>query len=155
MSKYKSYDKIFKYKNIQNKKINDSGYDKLIKEKKNGLICKTLNLSNIKKPRNIFRKIKNNNFNYNKTIKNIFVNTEKIKLKKKGRNTVTIGNNNKSINLKVNNFFNDFKINNKNKRKEYKKKWIWITWWILLIIIIILIYFNILILDYKNLFIDN
>jgi len=121
MSKYKSYDKIFKYKNIQNKKINDSGYDKLIKEKKNGLICKTLNLSNIKKPRNIFRKIKNNNFNYNKTIKNIFVNTEKIKLKKKGRNTVTIGNNNKSINLKVNNFFNDFKINNKNKRKEYKK----------------------------------
>ena len=122
MSKYKSYDKIFKYKNIQNKKINDSGYDKLIKEKKNGLICKTLNLSNIKKPRNIFRKIKNNNFNYNKTIKNIFVNTEKIKLKKKGRNTVTIGNNNKSINLKVNNFFNDFKINNKNKRKEYKKK---------------------------------
>ena len=122
MSKYKSYDKIFKYKNIQNKKINDSGYDKLIKEKKNGLICKTLNLSNIKKPRNIFRKIKNNNFNYNKTIKNIFVNTEKIKLKKKGRNTVTIGNNNKSINLNVNNFFNDFKINNKNKRKEYKKK---------------------------------
>ena len=121
MSKYKSYDKIFKYKNIQNKKINDSGYDKLIKEKKNGLICKTLNLSNIKKPRNIFRKIKNNNFNYNKTIKNIFVNTEKIKLKKKGRNTVTIGNNNKSINLNVNNFFNDFKINNKNKRKEYKK----------------------------------
>ena len=122
MSKYKSYDKIFKYKNIQNKKINDSGYDKLIKEKKNGLICKTLNLSNIKKPRNIFRKIKNNNFNYNKTIKNIFVNTEKIKLKKKGRNTVTVGNNNKSINLNVNNFFNDFKINNKNKRKEYKKK---------------------------------
>ena len=65
------------------------------------LICKTLNLSNIKKPRNIFRKIKNNNFNYNKTIKNIFGNTEKIKLKKKGRNTVTVGNNNKSINLKI------------------------------------------------------
>ena len=85
------------------------------------LICKTLNLSNIKKQRNIFRKIKNNNFNYSKTIKNIFGNTEKIKLKKKGRNTVNVGNNNKSINLNVNNFFNDFKINNKNKRKEYKK----------------------------------
>ena len=85
------------------------------------LICKTLNLSNIKKPRNIFRKIKDNNFNYNKTIKNIFGNAEKIKLKKKGRNTVTVGNNNKSINLNVNNFFNDFKINNKNKRKDYKK----------------------------------
>ena len=121
ISKYKPYDKIFKYKNIQNKKINNNSYNKLIKEKKSVLICKTLNLSNIKKPRNIFRKIKNNNFNYNKTIKNIFVNTEKIKLKKKGRNTVTVGNNNKSINLNVNNFFNDFKINNKNKRKDYKK----------------------------------
>ena len=121
LSKYKSYDKIFKYKNIQNKKINNNSYNKLIKEKKSVLICKTLNLSNIKKPRNIFRKIKNNNFNYNKTIKNIFGNTEKIKLKKKGRNTVTVGNNNKSINLNVNNFFNDFKINNKNKRKKYKK----------------------------------
>ena len=58
ISKYKSYDKIFKYKNIQNKKINNNSYNTLIKEMKNVLICKTLNLSNIKKPRNILEKLK-------------------------------------------------------------------------------------------------
>jgi len=98
-NKYKSYDKILKYKSLKNKKINNNSYNKLIKEKKNVLICKTLNLSSIKKPKTVFGKIKKNNFNYNKTIKNIFGNTEKIKLKNKERNTT----NNKSINLNVNN----------------------------------------------------
>ena len=77
------------------------------------LICKTLNLSSINKPKTVFGKIKKNNFNYNKTIKNIFGNTEKIKLKNKERNTT----NNKSINLNVNNYFTDFKFYNKNKNK--------------------------------------
>ena len=113
LSKYKSYDKILKYKSLKNKKINNNSYNKLIKEKKNVLICKTLNLSSIKKPKTVFGKIKKNNFNYNKTIKNIFGNTEKIKLKNKERNTT----NNKSINLNVNNYFTDFKLYNKNKNK--------------------------------------
>ena len=112
-NKYKSYDKILKYKSLKNKKINNNSYNKLIKEKKNVLICKTLNLSSIKKPKTVFGKIKKNNFNYNKTIKNIFGNTEKIKLKNKERNTT----NNKSINLNVNNYFTDFKLYNKNKNK--------------------------------------
>ena len=112
-NKYKSYDKILKYKSLKNKKINNNSYNKLIKEKKNVLICKTLNLSSIKKPKTVFGKIKKNNFNYNKTIKNIFGNTEKIKLKNKERNTT----NNKSLNLNVNNYFTDFKLYNKNKNK--------------------------------------
>ena len=112
-NKYKSYDKILKYKSLKNKKINNNSYNKLKKEKKNVLICKTLNLSSIKKPKTVFGKIKKNNFNYNKTIKNIFGNTEKIKLKNKERNTT----NNKSINLNVNNYFTDFKLYNKNKNK--------------------------------------
>ena len=114
-NKYKSYDKIFKYKSMKNKKINNNSYNKLIKEKKNVLICKTLNLSSIKKPKSIFGKNKKNNFNYNKTIKNIFGNTEKIKLKNKERNTT---NNNKRINLNVNNYLTDFKVYNKNKKKD-------------------------------------
>ena len=80
------------------------------------LICKKLNLSTIKKAKNILKKIKTKVL-IHKTIKNIFGNTEKIKLKKKKRNTFTIGNNNKGINLSANDFFADLKLNNKNKRK--------------------------------------
>jgi len=119
-NKYKSSEKIFKHIKLRNKKISNNSYNKLIKEKKNILICKTLNLSNIKKPRKMFCKINNNSFNYNKTIKNIFSNTEKILLKNKERNTVTIGNNHKNINLNDNNMFTN--LSNKYKRKINKNE---------------------------------
>ena len=121
-NEYKSSQKLFKYIKWKNKKIKNNSYNKLIKEKKNELICKTLNLSNtnIKKPKKVFGNINNNSFNYNKTIKSIFSNTEKIFVKNKERNTVSIGNNknNKNLNsnMNLNNFFTDFKLSNKYKR---------------------------------------
>ena len=121
-NKYKSSEKIFKHIKLRNKKISNNSYNKLIKEKKNILICKTLNLSNIKKPRKVFCKINNNSLNYNKTIKNIFSNTEKMLLKNKERNTVTIGNNHKNINLNDNSYFTEFKLTNKYKRKINKNE---------------------------------
>ena len=121
-NKYKSSEKIFKHIKLRNKKISNNSYNKLIKEKKNILICKTLNLSHIKKPRKMFCKINNNSFNYNKTIKNIFSNTEKILLKNKERNTVTIGNNHKNINLNDNKIFTNFELSNKYKRKINKNE---------------------------------
>ena len=96
--KLKLKDRKFKKIKLNNKKINNNSYNKLIKEKKNGLVSKTLNLSAIKKFPNYVRKNNNNNFNYNKAIKNIFSNTEKILLKKKERNTVTKKNFNLIIN---------------------------------------------------------
>ena len=121
-NKYKSNEKIFKHIKLRNKKIDNNSYNKLIKEKKNILICKTLNLSNIKKPRKVFCKINNNSLNYNKTIKNIFSNTEKMLLKNKERNTVTIGNDHKNINLNNNSYFTEFKLANKYKRKINKNE---------------------------------
>ena len=121
-NKYKSNEKIFKHIKLRNKKIDNNSYNKLIKEKKNILICKTLNLSNIKKPRKVFCKINNNSLNYNKTIKNIFSNTEKMLLKNKERNTVTIGNDHKNINLNNNSYFTEFKLENKYKRKINKNE---------------------------------
>ena len=96
--KLKLKDRKFKKIKLNNKKINNNSYNKLIKEKKNGLVSKTLNLSAIKKFPNYVRKNNNNSFNYNKAIKNIFSNTEKILLKKKERNTVTKKNFNLIIN---------------------------------------------------------
>ena len=96
--KLKLKDRKFKKIKLNNKKINNNSYNKLIKEKKNGLVSKTLNLSAIKKFPNYVGKNNNNNFNYNKAIKNIFSNTEKILLKKKERNTVTKKNFNLIIN---------------------------------------------------------
>ena len=96
--KLKLKDRKFKKIKLNNKKINNNSYNKLIKEKKNGLVSKTLNLSAIKKFPNYVRKNNNDNFNYNKAIKNIFSNTEKILLKKKERNTVTKKNFNLIIN---------------------------------------------------------
>jgi len=116
-NKYKSSEK-----KLRNKKISNNSYNKLIKEKKNILICKTLNLSHIKKPRKMFYKINNNSFNYNKTIKNIFSNTEKILLKNKERNTVTIGNNHKNMTLNDNKIFTNFELSNKYKRKINKNE---------------------------------
>ena len=96
--KLKLKDRKFKKIKLNNKKINNNSYNKLIKEKKNGLVSKTLNLSAIKKFPNYIRKNNNDSFNYNKAIKNIFSNTEKILLKKKERNTVTKKNYNLIIN---------------------------------------------------------
>ena len=96
--KLKLKDRKFKKIKLNNKKINNNSYNKLIKEKKNGLVSKTLNLSAIKKYPNYVRKNNNDSFNYNKAIKNIFSNTEKILLKKKERNTVTKKNFNLIIN---------------------------------------------------------
>lgn len=96
--KLKLKDRKFKKIKLNNKKINNNSYNKLIKEKKNGLVSKTLNLSAIKKFPNYVRKNNNDSFNYNKAIKNIFSNTEKILLKKKERNTVTKKNFNLIIN---------------------------------------------------------
>ena len=99
--KLKLKDRKFKKIKLNNKKINNNSYNKLIKEKKNGLVSKTLNLSAIKKFPNYVRKNNNNSFNYNKAIKNIFSNTEKILLKKKERNTVTKKNFNLIINFLI------------------------------------------------------
>ena len=96
--KLKLKDRKFKKIKLNNKKINNNSYNKLIKEKKNGLVSKTLNLTAIKKFPNYVRKNNNDSFNYNKAIKNIFSNTEKILLKKKERNTVTKKNFNLIIN---------------------------------------------------------
>ena len=106
---YKSNDKLYRHIKLNNKKISNKSYNKIIKGKKHGLICKTLNLSSIKKNQNDLSKINNKNFNYNKTIKNIFSNTEKF-LINKGRNTDT--KKKKNINLIMNSLFTDFKKNN-------------------------------------------
>ena len=106
---YKSNDKLYRHIKLNNKKISNKSYNKIIKGKKHGLVCKTLNLSSIKKNQNDLSKINNKNFNYNKTIKNIFSNTEKF-LINKGRNTDT--KKKKNINLIMNSLFTDFKKNN-------------------------------------------
>ena len=110
------------YKKSKNKKINNNSYNKIIKEKKNELINKTLNLSYIKKSKERFYKNNNKSFNYNKTIKSIFSNTEKILIKNKGRNTVTKNKNKNNINLVMNSFLTDFKLGNKYKNKKYKNE---------------------------------
>ena len=46
---YKSNDKLYRHIKLNNKKISNKSYNKIIKGKKHGLICKTLNLSSIKK----------------------------------------------------------------------------------------------------------
>ena len=117
---YKSNDKLYRHIKLNNKKISNKSYNKIIKGKKHGLICKTLNLSSIKKNQNDLSKINNKNFNYNKTIKNIFSNTEKF-LINKGRNTDT--KKKKNINLIMNSLFTDFKkINNRIKIIETDNK---------------------------------
>ena len=115
--KCKSNNKIYKYIKLRNKKISNNSYNKLIKEKKNVLAFKTLNLTAIKRKKFNNEKFNNNSFNYNKTIKSIFSNTEKILLKNKERNTVMIPNNKNNKILDINNFFTDIKLGNKHKKK--------------------------------------
>ena len=112
----------YKKRNNKNKKINNNSYNKLIKEKKNELINKTLNLSFIKKSKERFYKNNDNSFNYNKTIKSIFSNTEKILIKNKGRNTVEKNKNKNNINLVMNSFLTDFKLGSKYKNKKFKNE---------------------------------
>ena len=116
----KSSNKLYKHIKLNNKKISNKSYNKLIKEKKHGLIFKTLNLSTIKKNKCNLSKINNDNFNYNKTIKSIFSNTEKFLIKNRGRNTDT--KKAKNIKLVMNSIFTDYKINNKIKIFKNKDK---------------------------------
>jgi hypothetical protein len=110
----KSSNKLYKHIKLNNKKISNKSYNKLIKEKKHGLIFKTLNLSTIKKNKCNLSKINNDNFNYNKTIKSIFSNTEKFLIKNRGRNTDT--KKSKNLKLVMNSiFFTDYKMNNRIK----------------------------------------
>ena len=116
----KSSNKLYKHIKLNNKKISNKSYNKLIKEKKHGLIFKTLNLSTIKKNKCNLSKINNDNFNYNKTIKSIFSNTEKFLIKNRGRNTDT--KKAKNIKLVMNSIFTDYKINNRIKIFKNKDK---------------------------------
>ena len=109
----KSSNKLYKHIKLNNKKISNKSYNKLIKEKKHGLIIKTLNLSSIKKNKCDLSKINNDNFNYNKTIKNIFSNTEKFLIKNRGRNTDS--KKKKNIKLVMNSLFTDYKMDNRIK----------------------------------------
>ena len=109
----KSSNKLYKHIKLNNKKISNKSYNKLIKEKKHGLIFKTLNLSTIKKNKCNLSKINNDNFNYNKTIKSIFSNTEKFLIKNRGRNTDT--KKAKNLKLVMNSIFTDYKMNNRIK----------------------------------------
>ena len=109
----KSSNKLYKHIKLNNKKISNKSYNKLIKEKKHGLIFKTLNLSTIKKNKCNLCKINNDNFNYNKTIKSIFSNTEKFLIKNRGRNTDT--KKSKNLKLVMNSIFTDYKMNNRIK----------------------------------------
>lgn len=109
----KSSNKLYKHIKLNNKKISNKSYNKLIKEKKHGLIFKTLNLSTIKKNKCNLCKINNDNFNYNKTIKSIFSNTEKFLIKNRGRNTDT--KKAKNLKLVMNSIFTDYKMNNRIK----------------------------------------
>ena len=106
----KSSNKLYKHIKLNNKKISNKSYNKLIKEKKHGLIFKTLNLSTIKKNKCNLSKINNDNFNYNKTIKSIFSNTEKFLIKNRGRNTDTKKAKNIKLvmNYNLNNSFNKY-----------------------------------------------
>ena len=109
----KSRNKLYKHTKLNNKKISNKSYNKLIKEKKHGLIFKTLNLSTIKNNKCNLCKINNDNFNYNKTIKSIFSNTEKFLKKNRGRNTDT--KKSKNLKLVMNSIFTDYKMNNRIK----------------------------------------
>ena len=120
----KSRDKVIRYLKLNKKKINNNSYNKLIIDKKiDNLNDKTQNISAIKKS------YKNFDINdYNKTIKNIFNNTEKIQLKnikKKINNNYQTNINqnkpeiNKNINLNAQSIINNLKlINHKNKYKK-------------------------------------
>jgi len=120
----KSRDKVIRYLKLNKKKINNNSYNKLIIDKKidNNINEKTQNISAIKKSCKNFD-IKD----YNRTIKSIFNNTEKIQLKnikkKINHNCQTNINQNKpqinNINLNAASIINNLKlINHKNKYKK-------------------------------------
>ena len=120
----KSRDKVIRYLKLSKKKINNNSYNKLIIDKKNdNMNEKTQNISAIKKSYKNF-----NIKDYNRTIKNIFNNTEKIQLKnikkKISHNYQTNINQNKpeinnNINFNAESIINNLKlINHKNKYKK-------------------------------------
>jgi len=119
----KSRDKVIRYLKLNKNKINNNSYNKLIIDKKmDNMNEKTQNISVIKKSCKNFD-IKD----YNRTIKSIFNNTEKIQLKnikkKINHNYQTNISQNKpqinNINLNAESIINNLKlINHKNKYKK-------------------------------------
>ena len=122
----KSKDKALRYLKMDKRKIKNRSYNKLIIDRNNNINNnyidytnnnindnneKTQNISTIKKSCKNFDKINE----YNRTIKNIFSNTEKMQIKniKKNINTKKINN----INLNADRIMNNLKLLNKNKYK--------------------------------------
>ena len=117
----KSKDKVLRYLKLNKRKINNRSYNKLIIDRKNDMNEKTQNVSAIKKSCKNFDNINE----YNRTIKNIFSNTEKIQIKniKKNVKSNFITNYNKEkrinkINLNPDLIMNNLKLIQKNKYKR-------------------------------------
>ena len=115
--KYKSKDKVLRYLKLNKRKINNNSCNKLIIDKKNDMNEKTQNISTIKKSCKNFDKLNA----YNKTIKNIFSNTDKIQIKniKKNVNQNFKTNENKGINLNTDIILKNLKLIQK---KKFKRK---------------------------------
>ena len=112
----KTRDKVLRYLKLNNRKIKNNNYNKLIIEKKNDMNEKTQNISTIKKSCKNFDKLNA----YNRTIKNIFSNTEKIQIKKikKNVNPNHKTNENKGLNLNTDTIIKNIKMIKKSKLKR-------------------------------------
>ena len=114
----KTRDKVLRYLKLNNRKINNNSYNKLIIEKKNDINEKTQtqNISTIKKSCKNFDKLNA----YNRTIKNIFSNTEKIQIKKikKNVNQNYKANENKGLNLNTDTIIKNIKMIKKSRLKR-------------------------------------
>ena len=119
----KSKDKVLRYLKLNNRKIKNKSYNKLILDNKNDINEKSENISTIKKSSKNFDKTND----YNRTIKNIFSSTEKIQIKKIKKNISPIfkTNEKKQKKLKLNNInmdadaiINNLKLIQKNKYKR-------------------------------------
>ena len=117
----KSKDKVLRYLKLNKRKINNRSYNKLIIDRKNDLNEKTQNVSAIKKSCKNFDNINE----YNRTIKNIFNNTEKIQIRniKKNIKSNFITKDNKEkrinkINLNPGIIMNNLKLIQKNQYKR-------------------------------------
>ena len=121
----KSQDKVLRYLKLNKRKINNHSYNKLIIDRKTDINEKTQNISAIKKSCKNFYNINE----YNRTIKNIFSNTEKILIKNNKKNInpnfmINENKRNKVIKLNNNNLNPNILINNLKliPRNKYKKK---------------------------------
>ena len=123
---FKNNDNTLKYLKLNKRKINNNSYNKLIKDRKNENNDKTQSVSMIKKSCKNFY-----NFDeYNRTIKNIFSNTEKIQIKNAKKNITPnfkINQNKKrkikinNINLNTDTIINNLKLIKNNKILKNEK----------------------------------